>query len=202
MKVSLIGCGTLGSMTGLLLSKEPVKVTLYDDDLIERRNLYSQMFPWGSEEQPKAPVLAEVMRAFSPMPGRKVIAMQSRPDKRRLSKASGIIVSAVDSLESRRYIWETLRKSRKWDIYIDQRMGRDSGILFTLTPDQEGLTFERYESTLVESGKIKALCNEGTAYLAALTAGAAVAQLMNYLKYRRVCGARIISVDPVAVEVR
>ena len=64
--VTLGGCGGIGSYVAYLLARlKPFRVTLYDDDTVERVNMAGQMFSSDDIGRPKVTAIANKMVAYS-----------------------------------------------------------------------------------------------------------------------------------------
>jgi len=139
----LIGAGGIGSVVGLILVKMGVTdLTVYDPDVIEEHNIPNQTYRLSDVGRPKVEALAEVCRDFA---GVEIKTRQEMFTDSTL--ASGVVISGVDSMESRMKIWRTVRYNPRALSYIEGRMGAQEGRVYTVTPhdpDQVRL----YEATL------------------------------------------------------
>jgi len=141
--VTLIGAGGIGSPTGLVLTKLGVRdLTIWDPDTIKAHNLPNQLFPITSENRPKAEVLAELLEGFAGIRPR--IVKRAFTGEERLT---GVVISGVDNMESRKAIWQTVRFKPTVLLYIDGRMAGEFGVVYSIRPcDIEDVRF--YEKTL------------------------------------------------------
>lgn len=150
--ITVIGVGGIGSPTTIVLAKMGcANITAYDPDVVEEHNLPNQIYRLSDVDQPKVVALQKICQDFS---GTKITPRQEEVNGQRLS---GIVISAVDSMESRRIIWEKSIRNRPevlWYIdarmgYIDKELGGDGevGEFYTVRPlnlnDQQS-----YEATL------------------------------------------------------
>ena len=64
--LTVIGCGSVGSWLAYLAVKAGVKeIFLYDDDIVEEKNLIRSSYTKHSVGKPKVEALAEILRALS-----------------------------------------------------------------------------------------------------------------------------------------
>lgn len=139
--ITVVGAGGIGSPTALALVKMGAgNVTVYDDDTIENHNLPNQMYREGDLGKHKVVALAEICRAFS---GTAIKAVPERLNGQRLS---GVVISGVDSMESRSEIWERVKWNPRVETYIDARMGAEVCRIYTVNPCNTD-DIEYYEST-------------------------------------------------------
>lgn len=125
--IGIIGAGAIGSFVTLALAKMGFKnLVVYDFDKIEDHNIDNQMYPLGSVRKRKVIALRDMVKDFS---GENILAMAKPSDganllrtMRRLNETgTKIIIMAVDSLDVRKKIAESLVGSNIW--LIDPRMG-------------------------------------------------------------------------------
>ncbi len=142
---NIIGCGGIGSPTALLLSKIGVnKLTLVDYDDIERHNFPNQIYRLSDLGKKKVTALREICKDFSG------IEASIIPEKFTNQKLTGVVISGVDSMASRKEIWEKIKLNPSIDLYIDGRMGAEVGKILTVVPtDPDEVAF--YEATLEKS---------------------------------------------------
>jgi len=143
LHVTLIGLGSIGSVTGLYLAKMGVvNLTTFDADVVDIHNVSNQAYGMSDIGLLKAD-------AFSTLVGNltgllpNTICMQY--DGRQLS---GIVISAVDSMKSRETIWKSIRDQAGVQLYIDARMGLETLIVHTVRP-QIREDRVRYSQTIV-----------------------------------------------------
>lgn len=116
--VSVVGCGSVGSFTALALAKMGVNVAeVFDSDIVEEHNIPNQFFKKEHVGRKKAGALEELLYEFAGVR----TELYGNVDKN--TKLEGlIVVSAVDSIEARKEIWESVKGSKPM-LYIDSRMG-------------------------------------------------------------------------------
>jgi len=142
-RITIIGCGGIGSFTALALAKMGcVHLTLYDDDLVEEHNIPNQLYRPGDVGQLKVERLADIIKSFTGT------GIDARPERVQGQRLEGIVVSGVDSMEARRRIWDrSIRFKAAVSTYIDARMGAEVARIYTVRPtDPDDVRF--YEKTL------------------------------------------------------
>ena len=127
--ITVIGAGGIGSYVVLVLSKMGIKdITVYDHDLVENHNIPNQIYGLEHLEENKAIALqSEVLRLSG-------IQIKAIPDKFEDQKLRGIVISGVDSMASRRLIWQSIKQKVGVKFYIDGRMGGQQMALYAIRP--------------------------------------------------------------------
>ena len=156
LSVTVIGAGGIGSPTVLALAKMGIKdITIWDDDMVELHNLSSQFFGHSHIGMSKVESLSEVVKMFSGLTIKTVNKKFTPADGR---QAKGIVISAVDSMEARREIWEGLKLNISVLLYIDSRMGSEVMRVCSLSPFNM-TDVRRYEETIDPATPVKkAVC--------------------------------------------
>lgn len=122
----LIGAGGIGSPIAFTLAKMGVtRLAVWDNDTIESHNLPNQFYKLSQLGKGKAESLSLNVAEYAQI---RVTPIARRYDG---STLNGIVVSAVDSIESRQQIWEGVNKSRPVSFYVETRM---AGELFQVYP--------------------------------------------------------------------
>jgi molybdopterin/thiamine biosynthesis adenylyltransferase len=168
--VHVVGCGGIGSLVALALSKLGCgRLELYDDDRVEEHNVPNQLFRTADVGRPKVEALAEILESFT---GTRPQTHQRRIDGYRLQ---GIVVSGVDSMLARKTLWlKSVRHRAGIPLYLDGRLGAEVCRLYTIRPaDPDDVRF--YERTLYDDSEAAPLpCTAG----AIIYTGFAVASLV------------------------
>lgn len=143
--VSLIGAGGVGSAIGLLLAKMGVpELTVFDFDLVEGHNLPSQLYRREDVGRSKVEALADIAERFAD--GQVIPRAERYADQ----PLSGLVISAVDSMDARLSIWERLRFNPDVALYVDTRMGGNLAVIHCVRPcDPDDV--KRYEKCLFPS---------------------------------------------------
>ena len=140
--VIVVGAGGIGSPTILLLAKMGVPdITVLDDDLVEEHNLPSQLYRREDLGKPKVQAIAEAAASYA---GCRITARHERYVDQPLS---GVVISAVDGMDSRKAIWEQVRWNPNVELFIDGRMGGQVALVLAARPhDPDDVA--RYEQYL------------------------------------------------------
>ena len=155
-RVTVIGCGAVGSFTAFTLAKMGVgKITVYDHDTVTEHNLPNQLFRIQDIGKEKVVALREIVEEFHG------INVETR-GKYLDQPLGGIVIVAVDSMDARISLWERVKYNPSVDLFIDSRMGAEVGRIITIHPtDPSGVGF--YEETLHSSREaLQARCTEKT----------------------------------------
>ena len=140
LHVTVVGCGAVGSFTALALAKMGVgSMTLYDPDKVEEHNLPVQFFANLDLGKHKVDALANQLVAMTET---RITAIPEAFDGQ---PVHGIVVSAVDTMNARRRIWDHVRVNSQVALYTDTRMGAMVGQVLTVRPGSpvEGKTYAR-----------------------------------------------------------
>jgi molybdopterin/thiamine biosynthesis adenylyltransferase len=177
---TLIGAGGIGSMTGIVLAKMGLsQITLYDDDNVDEVNIATQFYRFEDIGQPKVSALKTLIERFSDTlvtPSTERVTLSTNPDELR----NPIIISAVDSVDARKEIWDAVQKANPlW--YLDARMAAEQFHLYTVDMDEPGW----YDASLMalnEDDVPELPCTEkATIYTAAVAAGHIAATVKNII---------------------
>jgi hypothetical protein len=130
--VTLIGCGGIGaSLLPTLVTMGIKKITLYDPDYVEQRNLASQLLYRPADlYKPKVEVCRDYILSYCPEAeveiNERLFTEQDTPD-------SAVVIGAVDSMLARKVIWQTVSGSDV-QLYLDGRIGGEHMQLFAVDP--------------------------------------------------------------------
>ncbi len=143
VKVTLIGCGGIGSPTALVLAKMGLpSIKMYDGDKVEEHNLPNQLLPmlyadiqeeggewFGNIERYKVFALRDLLNTMARGD------FESNPLYWSGQFLEGIVISAVDSMKVRKEIWQGVKHDAQFiDLYIDGRMGAEVGAVYAFDP--------------------------------------------------------------------
>lgn len=141
--VTIIGAGGIGSWTALQLAKCGYpRIVIWDDDRVEAGNCPNQVYRPDQVGDMKVEALAEIVMALTETElnyySRKFTATDT---------LKGMVVVGVDSMAARKLLWSKARNNPSVPIYIDARMARESGRVYTINPlNPDEADF--YETTL------------------------------------------------------
>jgi sulfur carrier protein ThiS adenylyltransferase len=142
-EVHIFGCGTVGSNAANEIARLGVpKLNLYDFDDVEPHNLPSQRFDMTHLGKNKAEMVKDQLVHLTNNGGRQIKTHNRKVEGAVMLK--GIAILAVDSMESRRTIWEkALRPQRDVTLALDFRMKANLLQCYAFDPRDE-----RYEAVL------------------------------------------------------
>jgi len=148
--VDLIGAGGIGSPTAMSLAKMGVgSLRVFDDDKVESHNLPNQLHVLNSLGMTKVDALTALLAQF--VDDTTVLTPKAgRVDD--MTALKGIVVSGVDSMKSRKAIWEATKMSPGVEHYIEARMGGYLLRVYYLNP-QNRADRQKYEETLYDDSE-------------------------------------------------
>lgn len=142
--VTIIGCGAVGSMTALALAKIGcANLTLYDPDTVEDLNVPPQMFHPGQVGHNKAFATAANLKHFMDSDS----TAHARPWDFGTWQETPLVVVAVDSMATRKSIYEQLRTRLGLRLVLEARMGLELARLYAFKPGDPDHQ-KKYEKTL------------------------------------------------------
>lgn len=138
--ITIIGAGTIGSYTAFCLSKMgATDITVWDEDIIEEHNTPNQVYPDGDTGQKKVKALSWFLDHY----GNQIFTEEKNWDGQVLD--TKILISAVDSIETRKKLFETHKGLSTF--FIDGRMGRDVLEMYPVLLS-DGPSCDFYDKTL------------------------------------------------------
>lgn len=166
-RITIVGCGAIGSFTALALAKMGFQnITVYDFDTVSVENMNCQWFRFSDIGQPKALALQSLIKDFTKT---EIVALNEKYEEQRLE---GIVVSAVDSMAVRARIWNNVKGNRRVSWFIDPRMAAEYALSFVMNPHDRA-DIESYEKTLYsDKNSVQEPCTaKSTMYTATMIAG-------------------------------
>ena len=101
-RIHIIGCGSVGSVVAENLARFGItRMTLYDFDTVEPRNLANQMFTQDDVGRPKVEALADMLHRINPEIDNDLTLV---PKGYAGQKLSGYVMLCVDNIDLRREI--------------------------------------------------------------------------------------------------
>lgn len=128
--INIIGAGAIGSFTTLALAKMGFNnISVIDFDYIDVENMNCQFFRFKDIGKSKVVALQELVEDFTE------IKIDAVNDKWNGGIMEGIVICAVDNMETRKQIFEAHnRKAFNTLAIIDPRMSAEVAILHTYSP--------------------------------------------------------------------
>jgi len=176
-QINLIGVGALGSFIALSLAKMGLnKISVWDGDKVEEHNLPNQFYRREDLEEFKVYALEDIIWRFAG------VKIKAHSEHYRNQPLAGIVISAVDSMDTRKDIWVQIRRQRQIEFYLDVRMGGEVATIYAIKPSLEQ---EFYEKSLYPSDEALHLpCTEQSIIYTVLGVACASANIVK--KY--LCG--------------
>lgn len=148
----VVGAGSLGSFSALLLSKElsvlscPLKV--YDFDIVEEHNIDNQLYRTQDVGKPKVKALGEILKDLNGVDiDSREIKVKSGSDFR------GIPIVLIDNMKGRRDIFLSCRYDSAIPYYIEARTGNNTALVYAFNPRFKDWV-DRYEKTLYSDNEV------------------------------------------------
>lgn len=170
-KITVIGAGAIGSWVVLSLAKMGFHdITVYDHDHVDTVNLNSQFYPLSSVGNPKVATLHDLVRMFTG------VEITGKHEKYETGMFPGIVISAVDSMEVRKTIWQNhAKKSPFTKLVVDPRMGAEEALLYAMNPMDEHDNIAYAKALYSDADSVHERCTaKATIYTANLLAGLVV----------------------------
>lgn len=177
LPIVLIGAGGIGSPMALILSKMGVpKITVFDDDKVEPHNLPNQLYRKRDIGKFKVIALKEICEDFSDV---ELIANPTRFSQH--IRERSIVISGVDSMQSRKEIWEKVKFNPAVVLYIDARMGKEMVKIYRVNPSDIKSVSEYEESLHGDEEAIPLPCTERAIIYTSLYPAARVPHIIRSL---------------------
>ena len=142
--ITVIGVGGIGRAAAETLAEMGCpKMTLIDPDKVETHNRPNQVYRKSDIGRLKVEAAKEIIEGFAEWCKIETIAERFVGQ----IPLKGIVVSAVDSIETRKEIWQFVHYNVNVPLFIDGRLGGQFMQVFTVKPCQIE-DIERYEETL------------------------------------------------------
>lgn len=168
LPITVVGAGAVGSFTVLTLAKMGfTDITVWDDDEIDPENMNCQFYRVGDIKKKKVVALQELVKDFTEV---EIKIVDGRFDR---SKEIGtIVLSAVDSMEARKEIYEAISECLTEVFYVDSRMAAEKIAIYAGS-NHDAKFLESYEQSLyTDDEAVQERCTaKSTMYTVNLIAG-------------------------------
>ena len=174
--IAIVGVGALGRQVALQLAAVGARrLTLIDFDTVEESNLASQGYLEADLGRPKVDATAEMCQRINS--GLELLEEAGR--FRRSMPIGEIVFSCVDSIDTRRLIWQVVKG--QVDFFCDARMSAE---VIRVLVASDTASRRHYPTTLftTEEAYLGACAAKTTIYCANVAAGLMVAQLAKWLR--------------------
>jgi molybdopterin/thiamine biosynthesis adenylyltransferase len=166
--ITVIGAGAIGSFAVLALAKMGFhNIKVFDFDEVSDANMSCQWYRISDIKKPKVEALQDLIRDFT---GLAIEIVNDRFDGSQ--ELQGLVISSVDSMEVRKLIWDTAKRSPKVQYVIDPRMASEYALSFVMKP-HDTKDINSYEKTLyTDQNAVEERCTaKATMYTATMIAG-------------------------------
>lgn len=156
-QIHIIGVGGIGSFTALTLAKMGFMfINVYDMDTVEEHNLPNQFYRAKDIGRNKADALVNLIKDFE----RQAIVGAYPIQWTANTILNGIVIMAVDTMQTREEIYHAIKKNKNVIGFIDGRMGGQQAEVYTVKRSKkDDIAF--YESWLLIDSEIEPLrCTE------------------------------------------
>lgn len=146
-RYTVIGAGGIGSPTVQELTNLGVgHLTVYDFDRVELHNLPTQKYRLQDIGAYKVDALSDIVQEATG------VTLTSYPERYDDQLLNPVVISAVDSMRTRKSIWEQVKEQAGYiRFYVEARMGAELARIYTLTGEcirEMGERVDLYEDTL------------------------------------------------------
>lgn len=182
-EVTVIGAGGIGSWLIYLLAKMGVLVTVYDDDIVEMKNVGSQLHSIYNVGVNKAIAIKDMV---ANMIGEDNIqAFDKRFEESDVVKTP-VIISAVDNMQVRSMLFE--KALEHCELFIDGRMNAEIAELYSV-PINKKTTIDYYKNSLFNDSEVDdGPCSyKATSHMGNILASYMVSVYNNYV-VNKTCG--------------
>lgn len=172
--ITIIGAGAIGGWTCLSLAKMGfTNITVIDYDTVDIVNLNAQLYRYKDINKPKVEALKEIIKDFTNID---ITVVNDKYTGAMLT--SDIVISAVDSMEVRKNIWDANKEVGFVKTIIDPRMGSETALLYVMNP-MDKKDIESYEKTLYsnENAVSEPCTRKATQYCSSILSGLVCAQV-------------------------
>jgi len=172
--ITVIGAGAVGSFVTLTLAKMGfTELTVYDDDTITAHNLPNQFFRVADVGRPKVEALRDLVWSFEDIP------LKVKNARFKGDDVEGIVVSAVDSMSSRKLIFKSVEGNPSVRFFLDPRMGGQLSVLYAFDPTDIDMMVAYKETLHSDEDASEAPCTERAILYTVLSIASMVA---NYIR--------------------
>jgi len=182
-QIHIIGCGALGSWIGFILLKMGFNnIHMYDFDTIEEHNIPNQLFMESQIGTTKTDAMMEIYKNFFIDADLRLTVHHGKLDEDS-PILPGIIFCAVDTMSSRKELYEKLFKySTAGTLWIEGRLSLYGAYVYTL-PHNVPDMYTKYETTLYDDveAELSACGVSQTALPSAINT--ATVMIMNMIEY-------------------
>lgn len=173
LHLTLIGAGGIGALTAIALAKMGIKsLHIIDSDVVDQVNIPVQFHKHSDVGKSKAFSAMENVLAFTDM-DRDYTVVTFGYAEADTHLSGDIVISAVDSINARKQIWEAVKMSNI-KFYLDARMAAEEFHLYFIDTE-DPVNVLRYDQIISNTNEVDiteiACTAKATIYCAAHAAG-------------------------------
>lgn len=143
--VHIVGAGAIGSFITLMLAKMGITdITVYDYDTVSVENMSCQFYRFSDIGKNKVDALKDIVESFTNI---KIKTVAKAWTKEMPVEFRGIVISAADSMEVRKELFEHCKKDFRIQWFIDSRMGAETALMYVMNA-QKKVDQDAYANTL------------------------------------------------------
>lgn len=140
---TIVGCGGIGSFTAFALAKLGVsELRLLDFDTVEEHNTPNQLFLPAQVGMTKVAALRETVTESAET----IVTTHEQALQDGIPR-SPVVISALDSMQARKELWEQVKYKLDVKLFLDGRLGGENVVLYAVRPSQPN-DIAGYEATL------------------------------------------------------
>lgn len=129
--IHIVGCGAIGSHTVETLVNTGFRnITVYDFDDVEEHNLPNQVFRIQDIGKKKVEAMQQIASEF----GANIAIVPDKVQELELQSKEAYIIMAVDSMQSRKDIFEANAKYNPLVRFLETRMAAEYGFIHAINP--------------------------------------------------------------------
>lgn len=168
--IHIIGAGAIGSFTALMLAKMgATDITVWDDDTVSIENMSCQFYRFKDIGIAKTLALQNIILDFT---GVKIKPIAMRWSSEVVQETRGLVISAVDSMDVRRELFNYCSNDYRIRWFLDSRMGAETALLYVMRPSNSQDRTSYANSLYEEKNAVQERCTaKSTVYTANMLSG-------------------------------
>jgi len=176
--ITIIGCGAIGSLTAVSLAKLGMStIEVFDHDVVSAENMSNQGFRFQDIGMLKVYALMSIVYDYAST----MIGINPRKfEDKDMEGRRGIVIVAVDTMEARRMVLDSLKSFNFVKYVIDPRMSAEFYVQHCIDPQKDLDNWSK--SIFSDDEAVQTPCTaKSTIYTAMLAAGMITKTVKNIL---------------------
>lgn len=203
-RIHILGCGAVGATIAENLARfDLTKMTLWDFDKVEEKNVHNQIFRANDVGHPKVEALANLLCEINPEIERDLVI---KPNGWNGEKLSGYVFLAVDNIDLRRTIVEKHMNDIGIRAMFDVRNGlTETQLYFADWSDYSSkeafLSSMQFSHDEVGENERVSACGTtlGVVTTSRIAAGFTASNFVNHIRGKKIAGTMLISIENPSV---